>query len=623
MTAFVDRHFYYTINAWEKVSTNADWVNSAKNAEDAHLPEAGYVKFTSSSKSVSIKNEVVYRIALYEKVLAGQPDPWNNNTIAAADVVHGPLEIESNGAMMPSLQSTDKFNIWKTKVEADGIATIVGVNYLWGTAVGYTRIVDEKFIEWTVVPKKAGTITPEFKMQFNPNTGVNDTPNYQTIAIKPGMVIPTTNFTKAKTTPPVPDSVKNNLWDGPTLISGGSSSWYEWNACTSRWLKYVRKEQTYVTVPATSTAMSYSYHKYQVWILYYDKNGTEITPGLNLGWEINKNHKVYTSTSPKSPVIPYVNAAGSPTKRASDELRNAKACNSVPADTGDLPSAKPVYPIDDNEKVNPPSHFMTRGIPLTQRSNMNTKGAFIGNEKAVDFQSSRNNLGMIFQDADTINALNDASDKKPYGFRFVYNPTTIQYATAMNTQIDWLLSSNDPANVIGGNTQVNFTLYLNRIADMTELKALYEKPGTYSANYPRTLTEREIQGILHRGTEYDIEFLYRCVNGTPKPSDNGLLTYKTQDGAALTSDFGYITGTPVWIKLHNNMRFKGSLSSISVNHVMFSLDMVPILTTVDISFIRYPVFGDIPDKQTAAYKDAATKLKTGGGTVGSGDGTTS
>jgi hypothetical protein len=190
----------------------------------------------------------------------------------------------------------------------------------------------------------------------------------------------------------------------------------------------------------------------------------------------------------------------------------------------------------------------------------------------------------------------------------------------MNTQIDWLLSSNDPANVIGGNTQVSFTLYLNRIADMTELAPLYEKPGTYAKNYPRPLTEKEIQGILHRGTEYDIEFLYRCVNGSPKPSDNGLLTYKVNSAPAVTSDFGYITGTPIWIKLHNNMRFKGSLSSISVNHVMFSLDMVPILSTVDVSFIRYPVFGDIPDKQTAAYKDAATKLKTGSTEPSSGDG---
>lgn len=615
MSTFTSRHFFYTVNAWEEVKSVTSFVNTAKRSEDAGLPEKGYVKFETDTKAVNKSNEVIYRVALWEEIKPGEQDPYDNNTVVTGtSKIHGPLEWEASGAMIPTEPGAVLFDDWRTSIQDS--ADVKGVDYLFGTLYSYSRIIDEKFIEWTIVAKKAFTTTPKFKVQFNPNSGLNDTPNYQTVPIKSGLKIPTVQFTASKTTPPVPKNVKNGLWDVPTLQSGGSTSWYEWNACTSRWLKYARKNQVYVD---RSIALGGPYYKYEVWIDYYDKNGDEIKPSLKLGLEVNKNIKVYASAAPKSALIPTVNQANSPTKRASDELRKAKACAQQEEDPGDLPSAKPVIPIDANEKVNPPSHFMTRGLPLTLLSSGNTVTSKA--KTAVDnISGGRVNLGMMFQDKDSTDALNDSGDKSPYGFRFTYNPTTIQYQTAMNTQIDWLLSSNDPANVIGGNTQVSFTLYLNRIADMTELAPLYEKPGTYSKNYPRPLTEKEIQGILHRGTEYDIEFLYRCVNGTPKPSDNGLLTYKVSNAPAVTSDFGYITGTPIWIKLHNNMRFKGSLSSISVNHVMFSLDMVPILSTVDVSFIRYPVFGDIPDKQTAAYKDAAVKLKTGSTEPSSGDG---
>jgi hypothetical protein len=613
MSTFTSRSFFYTVNAWERVKSVTGFTNSSKTAEDAGLPEKNYVKFTTDTKAVNTENEVVYRVALWEKVSAGQPDPRNNNVIAPADKVYGPLEWEASGAMIPTEPGAILFDEWRLSIEDS--AEVIGVDYLFGTLYAYSRIVDEKFIEWTIVAKKAITTKPKFKVQFNPDSGLNDTPNYQTVPIKAGMKVPTVQFTAGKTDPPVPRNVKQGTFDPPTLISGGSTSWYEWNECTSRWLKYARKNQEYVNRPVIQGG---PYHKYDVWIDYFDKNGDPILPSLKLGTEINKNTKVRVSSAPKSKLIPTVNEANSPTKRASDELRKAKACAQQEEVEGDLPAAKPVIPEDANEKVNPPSHFITRGLPLTMRSTgvpYSTNPLDPAFKKATriknDIAAGRATLGMMFQDKDTTVALNAAGDKSPYGFRFTYNPTTIQYQTAMNTQIDWLLSSNDPANVIGGNTQVSFTLYLNRISDMTELAPMYEKPGTYSKNYPRPLTEKEIQGILHRGTEYDIEFLYRCVNGTPQPSDNGLLTYKVSNAPAVTSDFGYITGTPIWIKLHNNMRFKGSLASISVNHVMFSLDMIPILSTVDVSFIRYPVFGDIPDKQTDAYREAAKKLKTG------------
>lgn len=174
-----------------------------------------------------------------------------------------------------------------------------------------------------------------------------------------------------------------------------------------------------------------------------------------------------------------------------------------------------------------------------------------------------------------------------------------------------MLADKDPANYIGGNVSVGFTLYLNRMPDMTELAGMKGKPGTYGKNYPRELREEEIQGILNRGTEYDIEFLYRVLNGDPKPSNNTLLTYTVSGKPAETSDFGYITGTPVWLKIHNNLRYKGSVASVSVNHVIFNELMVPMFSTVDVTMIRYPVISETSDEVQKAFAEKQTKYVAG------------
>jgi hypothetical protein len=165
----------------------------------------------------------------------------------------------------------------------------------------------------------------------------------------------------------------------------------------------------------------------------------------------------------------------------------------------------------------------------------------------------------------------------------MYNPQSINYSVAANTAIDWTQDSQDPANLIAGNISVNFTLYLNRIADMTELMPLKGAPQMYSKNYPRMLSKEEVEGILLRGTEYDLEYLYRAVNGNRDMKGNSLLTYNGE-----SADKGYITGVPLWFVLHDNMRYYGSLQNISVDHVVFTDKMVPMLSVVNISFLRYP-----------------------------------
>jgi hypothetical protein len=206
----------------------------------------------------------------------------------------------------------------------------------------------------------------------------------------------------------------------------------------------------------------------------------------------------------------------------------------------------------------------------------------------------------IFQDAYGAKSLNRAYKKTAkavsgtagnnqlWGFRATYNPTTFSYSTAANTDVDWTLGAKDPAILLAGNQTVSFDLYLNRIAD---LSAINPKNGVdlskTSSMYPRQLEKEEADGIYHRGTEYDLEFLYRVITGDPEKK-NLLLSPAYRNLGGVTADLGYTTAVPCWLYLNENMRYYGSVASIQVNHVMFDLRMVPMLSVATITFARYP-----------------------------------
>ena len=272
----------------------------------------------------------------------------------------------------------------------------------------------------------------------------------------------------------------------------------------------------------------------------------------------------------------------------------------------------PINP--DTARYNPPTHISTRRYSKGLKTqalqpvgnylynpNVDLPGSISQNFQRVEVDPSvyaGGKLGRIVQDSGSASVVNTKDPKKLWGFRYTYNPTTISYQVQGNTSVDWTLSSNDPAALLAGNIQVNFQLYLNRIADMTQLRTNpnqgYGQPA---------LSQEQIDGILNRGTEYDIEYLYRVCNGDPDTSfgKNPLLSYN-----GTSSDIGILKMLPVWLYINDNMKLFGSIASINVNHAMFTLDMVPILSTVDITFVRYP----------AIFNVASTGADDGSGQAG-------
>lgn len=176
-----------------------------------------------------------------------------------------------------------------------------------------------------------------------------------------------------------------------------------------------------------------------------------------------------------------------------------------------------------------------------------------------------------------------------YGFRFHYNPSTISMGATIAGEVNpsLILAGRNTWNPIGGLNNlgtVTFTLYLNRIEDMSFWKKVgtgYEWAGAvdvkdaYSGMMPGP---KEREGIMTRGTEYDLEFLFRTILGRPFPTKL----------RGRTANLGMLWGTPCQLWLSRHMRYTGRVTNISWSHRSFNRWMVPMWTEVTISFTRFP-----------------------------------
>lgn len=229
--------------------------------------------------------------------------------------------------------------------------------------------------------------------------------------------------------------------------------------------------------------------------------------------------------------------------------------------------------------------------------------------------SKFNTLGIFYQDPLTVNyGTKDQNSTTPnvykpntggelWGFRFLFNPTSWSYSLSVDTSVDWTQPSGDAlapailvATGVGGN--MSLTILLDRVADMNDLRKWYadgmvNNPGP--PYYPYTLSKQQCLGILNRGTEYDLEYFYRVVNGDPQSTDmigTGPEGYETK-----SANLGYIAGMPFMFKIHDNQKYRVMIASLSVQHDMFTREMIPIRSLVNITLQRIPDFAATGDAQ--------------------------
>lgn len=172
-----------------------------------------------------------------------------------------------------------------------------------------------------------------------------------------------------------------------------------------------------------------------------------------------------------------------------------------------------------------------------------------------------------------------------YGFQFHYNPKNLSmsYASTSDVDLGYIASGEDPFHIAGAATTqsaISIQIPLNRIADFQyyDPKTNELKAGTQGIYGPNTPSAAHQQRIYEFGTMYDIEYLLAACLGYKMQT-----TYRD-----MTSDIGYVAGSPVDIFLGKKLRYRGMITRVDVGHEIFDQRMVPIFSTVSISFSIMP-----------------------------------
>jgi hypothetical protein len=235
-------------------------------------------------------------------------------------------------------------------------------------------------------------------------------------------------------------------------------------------------------------------------------------------------------------------------------------------------------------------------------------------------------VGSSNKDNENYKVVKQASDnERKYGFQFLWNPesfsTTVQTELTTTPDVkDMFLSwvAAFPANEV-----ISFNIILDRTNDFACANAKFERPGLNTSNiygvpaaqvsqyrpdqsYDNKVTERgllrnsvrefseyysgntsfqtsaeelenKLLDLFERGTIADVEYLYRAING-PGAGD----TLWTNRRGIQTADIGYLIPTLLNIDI-GPLAYRGYVTSLGVQHVRFTPDMIPISTRVSIN----------------------------------------
>lgn len=202
-----------------------------------------------------------------------------------------------------------------------------------------------------------------------------------------------------------------------------------------------------------------------------------------------------------------------------------------------------------------------------------------------------------------------------YGFQFHYNPGSVDMVYSGTPGVDpgYILSGQDKFNPFGAEvtqSSISIQLVINRVADSANfvvpsgnlsnghLTWANFKGGEAAANDlyagsrsfgkkpdsdTRATLLDELTEIYKKGTMYDVEYLLATFLGTKFQTE-----YR-----GVTSDVGWLMSKPTVLTLSESLTYVGFVNQMGVRHVMFNQRMVPIFTTVSLTFNRVPDYKGI------------------------------
>jgi len=550
--------YYYTVDAYATEQYTAE-----PSTNEPGFPGTYYKLKPEDFKRVNVDQKVVYRVTIF-KDDAGTDFPVLDNGKLGTSPTQTIADV--SGSRLPG---DGVFATWKTKT-----ADIASVSSI--------RTINDRYYDFTVTAKKGGNVTPVLNPQIRKN-GI-----WQDVAIQSSTKIPTITFTKSATPPiDIPTTVYAEDYKINGVVQPGSQKGpYQWNSCNKYWVRYWREGVTYVPGGA-DPLKDPAYYKYTVYTLYFDKDGNPVTPTkIKHGYEETRNGGFYKK--------------GSPSQQALAVLNTAKNCK-TPSGGGGGGGGSTVTPTPESVKkannFNPYPHISTRHFAkrvwdttvLAPGDNVYDQlGTFYVDPEVVDLPSDKQK------------ALSAAANlNRFWGFRFLFNPQFISYNMSANSQVDWTRPNENNAQLIasgiGGGITVN--ILLDRVADMITMRKWKDSGGGTLpiGPYPVSMDPEQCAGILHRGTEYDLEYLFRVLNGNPQKV--ALMGNNPKDGLEiLSANMGYMTQLPFIFKVSERLRYKVIMNSLSIEHSMFTREMIPIRTVVQIQLER------LPDLTTSGFK---------------------
>lgn len=210
---------------------------------------------------------------------------------------------------------------------------------------------------------------------------------------------------------------------------------------------------------------------------------------------------------------------------------------------------------------------------------------------------------------DSTGAQQYQTDRK-WGFQFLWNPESINTQVARN--MDITPSNADALRVVSGafpgQETFTVTIVLDRVNDFaccrgtnlvvdangtavnTASLAKYQSSYYKSGEHPGADTtsipfSEKLTKVMSQGTMADLEYLFRAINGTF--GANGVISTEWSNLLGKkTANIGYLQPSLMAFQFGptlDNLSWVGWISSLSLNHIMFTENMIPLRTEVSIA----------------------------------------
>jgi hypothetical protein len=189
-----------------------------------------------------------------------------------------------------------------------------------------------------------------------------------------------------------------------------------------------------------------------------------------------------------------------------------------------------------------------------------------------------------------------------YGFQFLWNPD--QISTSVSRNMDVTPSNADRLRGVSGafpgQESVSFSIVLDRVNDFAMLRSvagaskstrgsLPSFTDSIKSAYKHGLDEgsgesinQKLYDLSRLGTMADLEYLFKCINGSGTNA-GGWTTLLNKE----TSNIGFLAPNLLAIRLgpstKESLSYVGWATSLSINHTMFTEEMIPLRTTVSFS----------------------------------------